>query len=352
MLLAACRQGPPATAGETARPPAPLDSIGIASDARMDSSGALLGSFVGEGTARAVHLLSSDTGFIADLLARYRPDVARGRDRWAELARLQTATLDRPGRRAGAPQLVAASPLGHTPVRLAGLVVHGGRCGPGPGGAQAEMVIESRDPDGGVPLRGPVLGSFHEADIAAVAGVGDQRKPPPAPTRPLVAALVARTAAAADSLLVAEYGPAGAQADPAARLEFNTLADADAADVVAYRTSGGAVRYAVSLRVTRLSGSDTLVASSVMAWDSAGRWRQVIFRPTLLSLHAGRLRPAAASGRSLYWRRLQPVSDFAFQQDDLWMEQVDARTGTVLWGIVQPQGNVVVAAAEVDGPCR
>jgi hypothetical protein len=35
--------------------------------------GYVVGSFVGEGTSRAVHLLSSDTGFIAALARRYRP---------------------------------------------------------------------------------------------------------------------------------------------------------------------------------------------------------------------------------------------------------------------------------------
>jgi hypothetical protein len=34
------------------------------------------------------------------------------------------------------------------------------------------------------------------------------------------------------------------------------------------------------------------------------------------------------------------------------MEQVNVRDGTVIWGIVQPRGNVVVAAAEMAGPCR
>ena len=89
-----------------------------------------------------------------------------------------------------------------------------------------------------------------------------------------------------------------------------------------------------------------------MAWDSAGGRSQVIFRPTLLALRGGRLLPFAGSRRSIYWRRLQPISDFAFRRDDLWMEQVNVRDGTVTWGIVQPEGNVVVAAAEVDGPCR
>jgi hypothetical protein len=31
---------------------------------------------------------------------------------------------------------------------------------------------------------------------------------------------------------------------------------------------------------------------------------------------------------------------------------VDVRDGSVLWGIIQPRGNVVVAAAQVEGPCR
>jgi hypothetical protein len=94
------------------------------------------------------------------------------------------------------------------------------------------------------------------------------------------------------------------------------------------------------------------VAATVMTWDSAGAWQQTIFRPTLLSLTRGRLAPYGALRRSLFWRRLQPISDFAFQRDNLWMEQVDVRRGSVLWGIIQPGGNVVVAAAEVDGSCQ
>jgi hypothetical protein len=34
------------------------------------------------------------------------------------------------------------------------------------------------------------------------------------------------------------------------------------------------------------------------------------------------------------------------------MEQVDVRRESVLWGIIQPRGNVVVAAAEVEASCR
>jgi hypothetical protein len=83
-----------------------------------------------------------------------------------------------------------------------------------------------------------------------------------------------------------------------------------------------------------------------------GTWRQQVFRPTLLAAFGGRLDAYGPSGRPYYWRRLQPVSDVAYQRDNLWMEQVNVRGGTVLWGIVQPRGNVVVAGAEVDGKCR
>ena len=136
------------------------------------------------------------------------------------------------------------------------------------------------------------------------------------------------------------------------RLEINTLADVGAADVSAYLARASMTRYAVSLRERRLTaGGDTLLASIVMAWDSSGSWQQTIFRPTLISIERGRLRPYGALRRSLFWRRLQPISDFGFQRDNLWMEQVDVRQGTVLWGIVQPSGNVIVAAAEVGGSC-
>jgi len=94
------------------------------------------------------------------------------------------------------------------------------------------------------------------------------------------------------------------------------------------------------------------LAAGVMAWDSAGAWQQTIFRPTLVSLRRGRLAPYGSLRRSIFWRRLQPISDFAFTRDNLWMEQVDVRRESVLWGILQPRGNVVVAAAEVEASCR
>jgi hypothetical protein len=199
-----------------------------------------------------------------------------------------------------------------------------------------------------------VLGSFTTGPAAAMSSEGAAaRVPLPYPSPAVVGLLLGRTAQATDSLLAPDYGPGGARVDSVAPLEVNTLADVDAADVIPFRSSDSTTRYAVSLRSRRLAAAgDTLVAAAVMTWDSAGSRRQVIFRPTLLSLRGGRLGPAGNPRRSVYWRRLQAISDFAFQRDALWMEQVDVRDGTVLWGIVQPQDNVVVAAAEVDGPCR
>jgi hypothetical protein len=65
----------------------------------------------------------------------------------------------------------------------------------------------------------------------------------------------------------------------------------------------------------------------------------------------GRLDAYGAVGRPVYWRRLQPISDVAHSRDNIWMEQVNVRDGRVVWGMVQPRGNVVVAAAEVEGVC-
>lgn len=174
----------------------------------------------------------------------------------------------------------------------------------------------------------------------------------PPPSAGLTGELVGRTERALDSTLGADYRALGLHADSTAGIEINTLADIDAADVIAFRVTDERVRYAVSLRARRLSTrGDTLVGTAVMVWDSAGAWRQAIFRPTLLRLRGSRLEPWGTRGPPIYWRRLQPISDFAFERDELWMEQVDVRDGSVRWGIVQPRENVVVAAAEVDGPC-
>lgn len=343
------------------RPPAPIDSLAVASDARVDSAGYLAGSFVGEGTSRAVHLLSSDTALIAELMRRYRPDLAAAPDPWTALARERVVALGGERRRrtvgGAGPAVEAAvvgSPLGHTEVLVEAVLLRGGRFDCGPRGAQAELIVADDRLTGDPPLRGPVLGSLRTGAAAETRGRGLVRRDPvPAPSAWLVSELVGRTGRALDSTLGAEFRSLELRPDPDARIEINTLADVDAADVIAFRVADERVRYAVSLRARRLSArGDTLVGAAVMVWDSAGAWRQAIFRPTLLSLRRGRLAPSSWLRRTIYWRRLQPISDFAFRRDDLWMEQVDVRDGSVRWGIVQPRDNVVVAAAEVDGPCR
>ncbi len=338
------------------RPPAPLDSMSIASDVRIDSLGYLVGSFVGEGTSRSVHLLSSDTALIAGLLRRFRPDLVQPGDIWGSLSRERVVTLAPAGRRrtvAGHPgvdRALVGSPVGHTRVTPSAILIRGSACGWR--GAQVEIVADGNRQ----PLRGPVLASFTRGP----ASVGDdeeeefrRREPVPAPGNGLTDELVGRTAAAMDSVLAGNFRALALQPPAIPGLEINTLSDIDAADVTPYRSDPGTIRYAVSLRTRRITkGGDTVVAATVMAWDSAGAWQQTIFRPTLISLTRGRLAPYGALRRSLFWRRLQPISDFAFKRDNLWMEQVDVRRGSVLWGIIQPRGNVVVAAAEVDASCR
>ena len=338
------------------RPPAPLDSMSIASDVRVDSLGYLVGSFVGEGTSRSVHLLSSDTGLIAGLLRRYRPDLVQPGDLWASLSREKVVTLAPGGRRrtvAGFPgvdRALVGSPVGHTRVTPSAILIRGSSCGWR--GAQVEVIAGGNRQ----PLHGPVLASFTRRAASSNDEENEgfrQREPVPAAGGRLTDELIARTAKAMDSMLAANFHSLGLQQPAVPVLEINTLSDIDAADVTSYRANHETIRYAVSLRTRRIAGGgDTLVAATVMTWDSAGAWRQTIFRPTLVSLRRGRLGPYGALRRSLFWRRLQPISDFAFQRDNLWMEQVDVRRGSVLWGIIQPRGNVVVAAAEVDASCR
>ena len=342
------------------RPAAPLDSMTVASDARIDSAGVLAGSFVGEGTTRAVHLLSSDTAVIAGLARRYRPDLLGGEGLWLELARRRVVALGDDGPRRtvgrGGPEIrraLVGSPLGHTEVTVESILLRGSRCGWR--GTQAELVVRADRAPGDPPLRGPVLGALLADDGSGVRERGlVQRPPPPDPSNWLMRALLERTEAAMDSTIAAEYPSLRLRPLHAPRLEVNTLADLDAADIIAFRAGEDRVRYAVSLRERRVrtGGRDTLVATAVMVWDSAGAWRQTVFRPTLLAAFGGRLDAWGPVGRPLYWRRLQPISDVAFPRDNLWMEQVNVRDGTVLWGIVQPRGNVVVAAAEVEGRCR
>ena len=342
------------------RPPAPLDSMSVASDLRIDSLGYVVGSFVGEGTTRSVHLLSSDTGLVAELARRYRPDLVQAGEVWQRLARARSVSLTPIYRRRVEPaapkieQAMVGSPLGHTAVTPSAILLHGSQCGWR--GAQVEIIVDREPGDRGPPLRGPVLGSLTRRDPSSNARTVSEfheREALAPPGEELVDELIQRTAQAIDSVLTASLQSLNLRRPDDLELEVNTLADIDAADVTSYRVRPNTVRFAVSLRERRITaGSDTLLAAAVMAWDSAGAWQQFIFRPTVLSFRRGRLAPYGALRRSIFWRRLQPISDFGFERDNLWMEQVDVRGGGVLWGIVQPRGNVVVAAAEVEGPCR
>lgn len=335
------------------RPPLPIRSFGVASDARLDSLGRLRGSLVGEGTARAVHLLSSDTALIADLIRTHRPDIVRRGDLWGSLARAGLVTIDPgavqqgPGRRE---RILAGSPAGHTEVRLASVLVRGSRCGWR--GAQAELIVEPPPTDrDGPALLGPVVGSF-QGGRAYSRPVFRPVSDPPGDG--LLDTLLTWTSdelmAATDSLLPGPDRPVTPLGDP--RLAVNTLLDVNAVDVVPIQAGSGRTRYVVSLRRQALTArGDTVMAATVMVWDSAGTWRQVIFRPTVFDDQYGGLR-ARRGLAPVYWRRLQAMSGFGYDRDYVWMEQVDPRDGTVLWGVIEPWANVVVAAAEVAGPCQ
>lgn len=334
------------------RPPSPLPPLEITSDARIDSAGRILGSFVGEGTSRQVHLLSSDTALIARLARQYGPEQARRGDVWEWLARQRAFVIDpeRSGGSLSAEDAQAGSPDGHTTVRLDALILRGSDCGWR--GAQAELVVE--DARGGGPsLRGPVLGSFRALESSSSESRAF-REPPAAPPETLTRELLTHTERVMDSLLTPRLSPRERPLGPAPeRIEINTLEDIDAADVLPFLLEDGRVRYAVSLRERRtLATGDTVLAAGVMVWDSSGAWQQTIFRPTMLELRRGRLSPRGYQQPGVFWRRLDAVSGFAFGRDYLWMEQVNVEDGSILWGVVEPRGNAVVAAAEVDGPCE
>jgi hypothetical protein len=336
------------------RPPAPIDRMTTASDARIDSAGRLVGSFVGEGTSRAVHLLSSDSALIAELVRRYAP--RRTTEPWdalskAGLMRIPLRTAKEDATRGPLVQLArVGTPEGRTGVVATSLLLRSGRCGWR--GSQAELVVEETRREAGPSLRGPVIGSLVTARTATSPDRFIEREPLPAPHDSLVRALVDRTRRAMDSALAGQHP--GVRARPLSDhpIEINSLGDIDAGDVTPFHVGDGRVRFAVSLRERRVQeeGRDTLVAAGVMVWDEAGAWQQFVFRPTYLVTRRGRLSPLRG-GRAYFWRRLGAVSDFGFDRDNLWMEQVDVRDGTVLWGIVQPGDNVVVAAAEMAGEC-
>jgi hypothetical protein len=349
LLLTGCSA---ATVSPHNRPAHSIQRFDIASDARIDSAGGLRGSFVGEGTSRAVHLISSDTGFIAMLIRRYRPDAIQSGDLWGSLARLGTVSINVGELTSRDARYLprVASPEGHTDVLLSALVARGGTCGWR--GAQAELIVHAPPASVEVPsLRGPVVGSFRLATEVSGRLV---RSSPPLPGLELQRSLIERTGQAMDSMVNRRLNTSQRYLRPIqpGTLPVNTLEDVDAADILPINTLSGRVHYAVSLRQRRMvDAGDTVVVAGVMVWDSAGTWQQTVLEPTLLDYKEGRLLPRSGNWAPIYWRRLQAVSGFEYQRDYLWMEQVETRDGSVLWGIVDPSGNVVVAAAEMEGPC-
>lgn len=345
-----------AVGGWAERPPAPLDQATVASDARLDSSGVLAGSFVGEGTSRAVHLVTSDTTLIAALARRYRPATDRRGDIWQWLAGRGTVAValdPRADSAAAAQHVLVGSPEGHTRVQLTSILLRGSRCGAR--GAQAELVVVDDGRSHGPSLRGPVVGAFFAPEDYRVSLNREFRDPIAPPSTALKDSLIGWTRTALDSMLqqmlpARERPLTGA---PAGALALNSLQDEDAADLLPYRMDDGRVRYAVSLRERRRTATGTeLLGAIVMAWDSSGAWRQVVFRPTLLDYRRGRLNRAHAGlTPPLFWRRLETISGFAYGRDYLWMEQVNVEDHSVLWVILEPRSNTVVAAAEMEGPC-
>lgn len=337
------------------RPPAALEVAMVASDARLDSSGAIAGSFVGEGTSRQVHLLSSDTALIGDLARRYRPERDRRGDIWQWLASrsvfainvdpVRDSALARQG-------ILVGSPDGHTRVRIRTILLHGSSCGWR--GAQAEFIVQPST-RGGPALRGPVVGAFFAPEDWLSRTDRQFREPVPGPSPELTDSLLEWTARAMDSLLGRRLASRDLPLERAveAPVSLNSLADQDAADVLGFRLDDGRIRYAVSLRERRRTarGIEAL-AAVVMVWDSSGAWKQVVFRPTLLEYRRRRLvRAYAGATQPVYWRRLDAVSGFAYERDYLWMEQVDVQEGRVLWVMLEPRSNTLVAAAETEGGC-
>ncbi len=336
------------------QPPLPMVEAAISSDARIDSTGAIAGTFVGEGTSRQVHLLSSDPALISDLVRRWRPEKDRRIDPidWLGKRGTYAVNLDRNADTALFKQIIlTGSPDGHTRVKLSTIILYGAKCRNG--GAQAELVVEPVR-SSGVSLRGPVVGSFRSADVRSSSSETARRDPLDDPSESLIDTLLVETAKVMDSILESRLPTRELPLTrDDRRPSINSLADEDAADIIPIRLDDGRIRYAISLRATRRTarGAEGM-ASIVMIWDGSLSWRQVVFLPTFLELgRRGPTRPLGDRTAPLYWRRLEAVSGFVYDRDYVWMEQVNVRDGSVRWVILEPRGNTVVAAADVDDGC-
>jgi len=353
--LGGCRaadHGPRATTPDN--PPA-LDSIPITSDARLDANRRLLGSFVGEGTTRAIHLLSNDTALIATLYRRYGEPLGRGESVWSRLQALGNARL-RPGDGRTGPVLqetLAGFAGGLARVRPVAVILRGSSCSPLH--FLAEIIVGAATDETPAPVQGPVLGSFQTRPRSDLAG--DEIVARPAiqmPGQELIDSLIARTERAFDDALTGRLAqdllPLRAPSDR--YLEVNTLADIDAADVVPFWEAAGQIRFVVALRVRRITArADTMLVAGVMTWDSTGQGGRTVLRPTVMRLDQGQVAPLGAEWAPVYWRRLEAIAGFGSGSDYIWLEQVRPAEHVVLWGVLASVSNTVVAAARVDGPC-
>jgi hypothetical protein len=237
-------------------------------------------------------------------------------------------------------------------VRLRTILLHGSSCGWR--GSQAEFIVQpSRT--GGPALRGPVVGALFAPEDWLSRTDRQFREPVAEPSPELTDSLLVWTARVMDSLLGRRLASRDLPLERATEqpLSLNGLDDEDAADVLGFRLDDGRIRYAVSLRERRRTARGVeALAAVVMVWDGSGAWRQVVFRPTLLEYRRRRLvRAYAGATHPVYWRRLDAVSGFAYGRDYLWMEQVDVQDGRVLWVMLEPRSNTLVAAAETEGGC-
>lgn len=355
LAVGGCRAADHGARVTAARTPSALDSISITSDARLDTNRRLLGSFVGEGTNRAIHLLSSDTALIATLYRRYGEPLGRGESVWSRLQVLGRARL-RPGNGRTGPRLeetLAGYAGGLTRVQPVSVILHGSSCGPLH--ARIEIIVGEAGGEGPSPVQGPVLGSFQTQPRSDLAdGEIAARPATHMPGQEMIDSLIARTERAFDDAVTRRLGqeflPLHAPRDR--YLEVNTLADIDAADVVPFWGAAGQIRYVVALRVRRVTArADTLLLAGVMTWDSTGQGGQTVLRPTAMRLDHGQVAALGADWPPAYWRRLEAIAGFGSGSDYLWLEQVRPGQHTVLWGVLAPVSNTVVAAARVDGPC-
>ena len=334
-----------------ARAPTPLDSMPLASDVRVDSAGRLVGSLVGEGTGTAVTLLSSDTLLIRILATRFRPELTSGEgDLWSNLRR-QDSVPSRSGPRVSLAPWSAlhwATPTS----RCRRVLLRGNRCTDDTRGARLELMVQpdSVSGDPAAPRSGARYLPRRRPGRPARARAGPARAARGSRRRSWCDQLIGRTSAYLDSALTAEYPDLQARPLHSEQIEVNTLADLSAADVIRLPRRRGAdpVRRlpppAPRPRRARYPGHDRR--------DGVGQRGDLA--PGDLPPHRARLdrRPARRpSGRSA--GRSTGVGCSPSATSPMpgpisgWSRSTSATAASV--GIIQPAGNVVVAAAEVEG---